>query len=79
MATCAEKQAWLAAAEAAWHTLRTGGAVASVRYADKETTFTKGDATGLARYIMELRRQVEACTGVTDAGLRHIIHVIPAP
>jgi hypothetical protein len=77
MATCAQKQAWLAEAETALHTLNLGGQETFISSGPKQIRFAQADAGNLARYVADLRAQVEACTGVCDRSVRRSISLIP--
>lgn len=77
MATCAQKQAWLAEAESALHTLQMGGQESFIASATKQLRYTPADSDKLARYVASLRAQVQACTGVVDRSVRSAIQFIP--
>lgn len=78
MATCAQKQAWLADAENLYHALQTGQGVQQITASpEKSLSRFATDPDKLLKYINSLRAQVEACTGVVDSGQRAILRVVP--
>ena len=77
MATCAQKQTWLADAEAQYHALQTGQHAELIASGDKQLRNSSGNPTELLKYIHSLRAQVEACTGVRDSGQRSVIRMVP--
>ena len=74
MATCAQYQSWLDAAEAAWHDLMTSGNTVLVRYGEKEVRYTKADEPGLRRYIAYLRKMISQCN---EQKRRRVMHITP--
>lgn len=59
-------RSWLTAAENARHLLAIGKATASVRYGDREVTYTKADLTSLDGYIADLRSQLSLLDGAPN-------------
>lgn len=77
MATCAQKQTWLAAAETALHNLATGSKVEVLKHGEKQLTYTSVNLGELRKYVRELSDQVAACTGDTSTLRRRAFGVIP--
>jgi phosphopantetheine adenylyltransferase len=76
MATCAQKQTWLTAAETALHNLQIGGAVEVLRHGEKSLTYTAANVGELRKYVQLLTDQVNACNGASTLR-RRIFGVIP--
>ena len=77
MASCAQKQTWLADAEAQYHALQTGTRAEAIGAGDKTLRNTASSPSELLKYIQSLRAQVAACTGVPDTGLRAVLRMVP--
>jgi gpW len=77
MASCEQKQAWLADAENAFHLLNTGAREVLISTGSKEIRYAPANIGSLAQYVNSLRNQVAACTGVPCYQVRHIIHLTP--
>lgn len=76
MATCAQLQTWLAAAETALHEVTIGKRVQMMMYGSKSITYTQANVSELRSYVTALRDQVAACTG-TRRNVRRRIGIIP--
>ena len=77
MSTCAEKQAWLAAAESALHSVQIGGKVKVLRMGEKSIEYSVSNVVDLVKYVRLLQDQVNACTGDTTTLRRRAFGVIP--
>jgi hypothetical protein len=72
MADQATLENWLTLAEAARHKLATGTATASVKYGDREVTYSKADLGSLDAYIADLRSQLSPLDGTPQTRRRPI-------
>lgn len=74
--TCEEKQARLAAVEAAWDAYVTGGAWIRMRFGEKEIQRSEVDAKLLQKELEYWRDAVAACLG-TDRLSRRAFQFVP--
>ena len=77
MATCAQKQAYLVEAEAAYHSYQMGGRAELISTGTKTIRYGAANIGDLLRYIQSLRSEIAACTGIPDRGVRTMVHLVP--